>query len=530
MGNPAPVRRALLPLAAIAVLGCGLQLYATHWDIGVNNDSVLFIDAARNLAAGRGFVVSTDGAPKRLTHHPPLYPGVLALGTHAAHSTLAMARWFHALVFGAIIFSVGAMLLLEGAGTPLALVAALFVCLDPFLLQLHAYAWTEPFFILLVIWGLGLLAAHIRDPSPLVLVGATALLALAVLTRYAGFAFVGAGALVLLLLERGSLSRRLGSALFVLAGGSLPMLAWLGWNAALTGSPANRALLFHPMGVRHVVQLGWTTFGWTLPLDMRLRHWLPVVALSAGALLWGVAGRVDLRRRDAPVSVLVVCSCAYLTFLALASTFVDAGIEFDERRLAPVFPLAVLAVCLLVVRALEGRRVSPPVAVLAVLWLLPLATHGAASLRWAADAHADGIGYTAREWRESAVLQSIASLPPSTAVYSNRNGAVHFLTDRPVGMIPRKRVMTTDREIPDYAASMSHVCEATRRGALVVLFSEFRDWYPTEEEVRATLGLKAVSRDSLATLYEADAAVGCPEPGGDAHSGPRTSHWMLAAR
>src|SRR5687768_2666146 len=85
---------ALLVVGGVCALA--LMLWTTALGAGVSPDSVLYIDAARNLLAGKGLVAL--GIP--LSHYPPGYPAVLALGGLAGIEPLAGARLLNALLFG----------------------------------------------------------------------------------------------------------------------------------------------------------------------------------------------------------------------------------------------------------------------------------------------------------------------------------------------------------------------------------------------------------------------------------------------
>src|SRR5690606_16555974 len=66
------------------------------------------------------------------------------------------------------------------------------------ILTVHAFAWSEPAFLLLVMLSLALLAVHLSGPRPSVLALAAILTGLACLTRYAGMPLMLVGATLLL--------------------------------------------------------------------------------------------------------------------------------------------------------------------------------------------------------------------------------------------------------------------------------------------------------------------------------------------
>ena len=70
-------RRWTAAVVSLALAGVGLVLLSTaRYGAGLSPDSVAYLDVARSLASGKGFVSHT-GEP--LVWWPPLYPMLLAL-------------------------------------------------------------------------------------------------------------------------------------------------------------------------------------------------------------------------------------------------------------------------------------------------------------------------------------------------------------------------------------------------------------------------------------------------------------------
>ncbi len=185
-------------LAFAGVLG---MLTATRFGIGINPDSVTYVDAARNLLRGDGLsVLSGAGAElKPLTHFPPLYSGMLALLGITGAELPSVARWLNAFLFGANIALIGLMIglyarqsfWLPGLGSFLALTA-------PGILGTHSFALSEALFIFLTLIGLLCLTIHMEGRRRRFLVAAALAIGLSVLTRYIGLASVLTGVVALL--------------------------------------------------------------------------------------------------------------------------------------------------------------------------------------------------------------------------------------------------------------------------------------------------------------------------------------------
>jgi len=57
--EPATRRRVYAVFGGLAVIGAVAILFSTVWGVGLSPDSLTYIDTARNLLAGKGFVVQS---------------------------------------------------------------------------------------------------------------------------------------------------------------------------------------------------------------------------------------------------------------------------------------------------------------------------------------------------------------------------------------------------------------------------------------------------------------------------------------
>ena len=114
-------------MPAIATFGVAIVFYSTSFGIGTDADSPTYAMAARSLLAGKGLTIQTAdaAAPVPMTAFPPLLPLLLAVFGRMGLDPFTAARILNALLFGATIFLVGAMVKrLSGSG-PASIFAAL---------------------------------------------------------------------------------------------------------------------------------------------------------------------------------------------------------------------------------------------------------------------------------------------------------------------------------------------------------------------------------------------------------------------
>jgi hypothetical protein len=380
------------------------------------------------------------------------------------------------------------------------------------MLEVHAYALTEPLFLLLLVGSVWFLARYLTAVeettavSPLhpYLIYTAILLALACLTRYAGLAFVGAAVLALFFFDNGSWRQRLGRGLLfgLLAG--LPLGLWLLRNRLLAGTGTSRQLFFHPVHMGHMQQAVDTFSSWLLlplPLPGLVKLGLLALLLVAGTgLLWWVYGR----SLPPLFKLLGLFSLVYLLFLAVSISFVDANTPLDQRILSPIYLMGLVG-GIGVVTAVYTHKPLPSYLQLGGvgLLLLFLTAQGVQSVSWVQQAHQDGLGFNQQVWQQSALLAEVRALPPDVALYSNAPSAVHFLTGRPVQALPRQMEATTQQPNPNYQLEMVLLQERFAAETAVVVYITVLPGgsAPTEAELQETLNLHPQTRLPEGVLY-----------------------------
>ena len=132
----------------------------------------------------------------------------------------------------------------------------------------------------------------------------------------------------------------------------------------------------------------------------------------------------------------------YVGFLVISATRV-AYDQLGHRLLAPVYVPLALFLLLLIAPLLEkdafaGGRGGTRRFVMLLLgvWLLYAATVTALMVR---KSMTEGLGYSARVWRESATARYVREHDMSCVFYSNDPNALYILTGKVGKMSPRKR-------------------------------------------------------------------------------------------
>ncbi len=492
-------RWGVLVLGVPAAVGAIALLVVSRRGVYLSPDGLAYVGAARNLVDGHG-LTPPPGAPP-LGNFPPLYSLVLAAGGVFGPDPLTVARVLSPLLFGATIFVVGLMAFRLTRSVLLAAAAQLLVLSGGDFLAFHSAALSEPLFLLLTLLAVAAAAAVAERERLVVLAGLCA--AAAVLTRYVGLALVAAGTVVLLAV--GDRRRRWRTAIAFATVAILPVVAWLAWVRAVEGKATNRTAVVHAPDLAYFGRGLETASRWFLPEDLPAALRLAVAA----AVIVLLVGVVVARRGRFPEgstrlpALLAAFSVAYLLALFADRLLFDVTGRLDSRFLVPLHAAAVLLGVWALTRA--GLERSPvALAGVGALVVVQLVS-GAAWVRDAAtDAAVRPGGFTGPRWVHSRVIADVRVLAPSTAVYTNDVGALHFHTGRVARLVPEKEDKLTGRRNPAYDTELRAVASALRSGGVLVYFTAVparQHALPTPAELADRLGLQETARDEVGRLY-----------------------------
>jgi 4-amino-4-deoxy-L-arabinose transferase-like glycosyltransferase len=510
--------RGVPPLAWVAApAGAGLLLFwiGTGAGVGLPPDSTTYVDAARSLRDGLGYALSTpEGGARPITHFPPLYSAVLAGLALLGPDPLDLVRPLHAAILAGSVALVVWLLARAAPGSLwLPLLGAAAMALSPVQLELHAQAVSEPLGLILTISGLGLLAAHLAQPRRGALMGAAALAGLAFLTRYAGVALLGTGALLLLARE-GPARRRAAEATLFLSLASLPMAAWMLHNALATGAPTDRSFAFHPVGARALLTMLETFAGWFAPGAPVASIGLPLLVLVIGVIDC-VRRRVVPRPPCDPLPRVLLCYAGvYLAFLIVSISFFDAATPLNDRILSPVFVVAWIVALLGARHWIAVRERRGLAWLLAALAAVPLAGYANEARDWARlHARHGGGNYGSRDWRASPTIDFVRGLPESVSIYTNAPDAVRLLAGRASRMVPRRIDSGTRQPVSDYPLRIAELRDAVRVGAPIVWFDRVRwRWYLTPlKTLREVLPIRRTQKFTDGSVFVYDPSRERPE-------------------
>ncbi len=513
-------RHTMWCLALGGIAASVLMFWITLQGPGVNPDSTVYLETARNLAAGVGFVA----AGETVTHYPPAYPLLLALASLNDSNFLGRARFVHVVLFGVVALLFGLTVYVATERSRLATLAGFLLFLSSrSLLTIHSYAWSEPLFLACTLGGLLLLASHIATPRRTLLVGGSLLVGSAAITRYVGVVLLAPTVVGLYLAPGRSRRERLHDILIALLCAGTPLALWLIRNVIAGETATNRPLAVHPVSLFQLKLMVVSLYNSVLQLDLSAGLKAVTVAIASAAFAAGCWWFV--RTRDARPDASAVATAwtllgsaaalAYLAFVVLSISFFDAATSLDTRLLAPAV-LLLLPAMLSVARHAAITRARPAIwrGLLAIVVVVS-ALNLPGTVEWIAETRANGQEYTSTAWRNSPVLKLVRALPSRLLVYSNDAPAVRFVAERAALMIPLEHVPSTKRSNPRYEAELRAVCRACEADNAVLVWFDSADIWFRETRQRFEAECASLERQRVpgATVYRArqdGAAVASP--------------------
>jgi len=451
---------ALVLILILAAASAGAVGYATARAPWAGNDSVTYIEAAHNFAAGRGLVTTEpSGVERPLSGFPPLYSILLGYSARLGIDALQAARWLDAGLMAILVASVGAAALFALRQPVLAIMLSAALATSPLLVDAFTGVMAEPLTLTLGTLGLIMISAYAQRGGVGTLLGSAVFGGLALLARHSGIVFPLVGIITILFLR--PLPPRRG----IRAVGTyalISLIVYIGWVMVTRAGGGT----ISPTGALHLPQeslweasrplrsaaatipWGWLPFSDALgPAAYPIR--LVTLAVLCVALLAPMGLAIASQRKSGshPLSrspdlqlacVFLVLSITTAVFVSTSYLLVAAPKPFlDDRILSPLFLGAVVgggASLFYALKALGHRRLA---------WLLPSCAAALAVVSYVpktgvilSDLHNDGRGYTSRSWSTSGILADMATVPATRPLISNDVFAIMYFTGRPAYQIP----------------------------------------------------------------------------------------------
>jgi hypothetical protein len=500
----------------IATISFVATLLATmRWGIGLTPDSFVYLDGARSLAHGHGYV--SDG--QAITAFAPGYSAVLSLAEHVNISVSSFARVLAGLSFAVTVVLGYVLLRRHIRSRKITIAATVAIGCSGALLQTYREALSEHLFIIVVI--LFVLVAEDVLRRPRALVPSAMLVALtwaAFYLRYAGLIFIPLAALFALIALWRTSKRRalLQPAIMLLAGVALPAL-WMRRNTNLgtgaLGSRQDAAVGPFTNVARTSRELSTWLATSSTPAMLRLLVFLAFSTVAAIVIVAVLQKRLTVPDDTREIVPAALVASVYLIYLTATASLV-AFAPINGRFMAPAFVPAV------VVGAWAFERIrpqaTPPVRrwinAVAVAWLL-------VSVLWFAgtvvtSARSGAGGYASARWHDSKLMEDVRKLDSSVPAYTNDSVAIELFTGRVVPLSVAKTFLGSNEETGDLP-SFVHEVECAGHAELIWFLPNGRPRLYSPDQLAQHVQLKARIRRSDGVIYDVT-----PAPG----SKPRNCH------
>ena len=493
-----PERRYPLALGFIAVTAFLVMLLATRWGIATSQDSASYVRWARDA-----FKSGADGESGAETAHvPPGYSTTLAILSLPGIDPLVAARWLHALLLAANAVIAAELVRRFTGSEPAALFVAVVAAFSYPSIYIYTLALSEPLYIFFALLSLALLASHVERPRWSLLIASALLAGLGVLTRYAGWAGVGAGVTCLLLLPSRPVGRRTVEAILFAAPAAALPVGWAIRNLLVLESATNRVAVWHPVNFGHFEAAGRTAWSW-LVADKTV-HWTVGTLALLAVLAILIAPLIRARGERTLAGTMALFCLAFVALLTVSISLFDAYTPVDIRILSPVYAAWLIAAGCLIAQ-LHGRSDKARL----LTWVIA-GTIGVWSvvrgIDLAYEQFRDGGGFANKQWRESPTVAAARQVSPGKRIYTNAPGAMYLLTGRPtLAPIPVDYNASSGRKNPGYTAASARMRDEIRAGRAVMVYlnryGRRRPRYPTEQRLQRELRLDPLAKFDDGGVY-----------------------------
>jgi hypothetical protein len=501
-----------------ALSGLAVVLATARYGIGVTPDSVGYVDGARSIADGRGYV-HLDGSAVAL--FAPGYAAVLAGADWLSIDLFDAARVIGIAAFAATVVLAHHLLGMHVRSRSIRVAATIVVACSAVLLEVYTKALSESVFVPVVLLFLLACEAMLGNPRRLgAWVAAIALSWVAFYVRYAGIVTCAVGALVVAsaFWSRGARVRAVRDAsLFGTLALSLPAL-WMLRNVDAVGDPLGPRYDAARPAFENVVDVAkelsiWVATG-LVPSSLRLALFL-VLATIVLVLVVAVEGRRVAvpagTQRLLPLAAFVAVYVGYL--LASASTV--AFREIETRFLLPVFvPMVVLGAWLF--EQLRERLPSAPARnAMSAVGLVAVCFNAAWFADSALELRREGAGgYAQERWQDSILMDDVRATDLSRTTYTNDIRAVELFIGVPMRQTPAR---TLHAETDERSTTLSDFVRRVDCGPVQLIWFEpnQRPQLYTPSELAAHVTLEPVIERRDGSIYEvrpgADSSGGCDD-------------------
>lgn len=344
-------------IVIIAILSAVIQLHLTSPGMGISGDSVHYLEGAKNLAAGKGYVLEiAEGDPEPITGFEPVYSTLLSTGISLGMEAQQYARYINTLLISLTMLMVGWIIFKTSRRVLPAILGATFLLLSPLILKIFTWAMSEPLFIVFLLTTLLIWFWYINKPSiwKALLTGLST--SLIINTRLAGVVFLTTFAFNTLLFEKSKFLIRVRDTFLMGVAAFIPFAAFFIRNQIVTkNSSGSQTVALGTFPKEYWETIGEEVSSWfkwqnyfNYPYERYNALFVSLVVVLLLVVLWLIfRKKLSAKERTDPVVIFVLISIPiYMAAIILNTVFLtaDPTVSGLIRYLIPVLLLFTILV------------------------------------------------------------------------------------------------------------------------------------------------------------------------------------------
>jgi hypothetical protein len=340
----------------IAIIGGAVQLHLTADGMGLSGDSVHYMDGARNMAAGAGYVRHiAEGEPVVMTGFPPVYPAMLVPSFWLGIDVLEYARFFNTLLFALTLILTGWIVYKSTYKILPAVLVDLFLLMSPVILRIYAWVMSEPLFIVLLLVVVLLWFWYVKYPKIWKVILAGLACGIMLNTRLAGTAFLPPIAIGMFIFQNVKFKIQLRDTLLFMAAALLQPAAFFIRNSILTETISeSRGLTLAPFQREYWEIIGTEVaswFNWDAYFTFQYQQYNAMFATLGIIFLltlgWIIFRKTFGRKKSDPIIILLLISIPFYISLIVLNTILLTPSQTISGLARYMIPVLVLLFILL---------------------------------------------------------------------------------------------------------------------------------------------------------------------------------------
>jgi len=426
-------------LTIILIVGCVFVFFGTSkYGLGLSPDSIIYLSVSQSLGQGNGFI-KFDGS--YYSNYPPLFPMILSILNFVNIDLMDGIKFFHALVYGLIIFFSGKILFNNLKLFPLLFLSPVFILFSIPIFYSSVMIWSELFFVFLTILFIFFFIKFQKNNKFSLLIVVSIIAALSVLQRYIGLTLILSGIILLLFHKNTNNKFKLRNILIFGIISCLPIAIWVLRNNLLTGTISGDTrtvcFLLNPfdqlLNAFHYISI------WFLPANFKI---LRIVLFVFLLFFVGIEIKQAFFQKNKTTYslVLLIFSFVYLFSLVILASLKSCE-QLDDRLLTPLYFFIVYFlfsgfenIYKFLSKYYNKILCSFIVFVsISILLIHPIVIMGNRLQTF----HKKGVeGYSSEIWQQSPIINFLIYQQENSTVLSNDPLAIYFFSNKKTTTIP----------------------------------------------------------------------------------------------